>query len=206
MRRNLDTWEWNNGVKTLCGVDEVGRGALAGPVVAASVILKPFSRIPGLDDSKKLSPKKREKLFKKIRKKAIVYAVALADWEEIDRINIREASFKAMRKAISKLRVSPELVFVDGFEIPNFSSHQKGIPKGDSKSSSIAAASILAKVTRDRMMKLFHLRYPNYNFKTHKGYPTKEHIKNLHLFGPCPIHRRTYRPVRECFNSVLKKQ
>lgn len=197
MRKNLDRKEWNNNIRLLCGVDEAGRGALAGPVVAASVILKPFTKIAGLDDSKKLSPKKREKLFKEVKKNAITYTVALTDWKEIDRINIREASFQAMRKTISKLKVSPELILVDGFEIPNLSSPQRGIPKGDSKSSSIAAASILAKVTRDRIMRLFHLRYPDYNFKAHKGYPTKEHIRNLHLFGPCPIHRKTYRPVRE---------
>lgn len=198
MRRNLDIQEWKGNVELLCGVDEVGRGALAGPVVAASVILKPFSRIFGLDDSKKLSPKKRGKLFKEIKKRAIAYAVALVDWEEIDRINIREASFQAMRKAISRLKVHPELAFIDGFEIPRLSIPQKGIPKGDSKSASIAAASILAKVTRDKIMERFHLLYPEYNFKAHKGYPTKEHIKNLKLFGPCPIHRRSYRPVREC--------
>lgn len=198
MRRNLDIREWRENVRLLCGVDEVGRGALAGPVVAASVILKPFSRILGLDDSKRLSPEKREELFNKIKENAITYAIALTGWNEIDRINIREASFQAMRKAISRLRVYPELVFVDGFKIPGLSIPQKAILRGDSKSASIAAASILAKVTRDRIMETFHLYYPEYNFKTNKGYPTREHIENLKIFGPCPIHRRSYRPVREC--------
>lgn len=182
----------------LAGVDEAGRGALAGPVVAACVIFsKNLRKIKGLDDSKKLSAAKRLHLYPQIKKHAVAYSIALVGQNRIDRVNIRNASFEAMKKAITRLTIQPELVLVDGFEIPNLAIRQQGIIHGDKKSSSIAAASILAKVTRDRIMNFFHERYPGYNFQKHKGYPTAEHIKKLKECGPCPIHRRSYRPVRE---------
>ena len=185
---------WNAG-KIPAGVDEAGRGPLAGPVVAASVILSRKNPISDLDDSKKLSPRKREKLFDEIVDKSLAYSVALVEPEEIDKINILNASIKAMEAAVRKLELTPDYLYIDGNKETSLEITQETIIKGDSKCQSIAAASIIAKVTRDRIMKEFHTIYPEYNFEKHKGYPTKEHLNNIKKYGPCPIHRKTFNGV-----------
>ncbi len=191
------TWELENelhekGYKIICGTDEAGRGPLVGPVVAGACVLDPSVEIEGLNDSKKLSEKKREELYNIICEKAIAWATGIATPDEIDEINILNASMLAMKRAIAALDVSPDAALVDGnctrsFEIPAFA-----IVKGDSKSPSIAAASILAKVTRDRMCEELDREYPKYNIAKHKGYPTKEHMELVRKYGPCPEHRRTF--------------
>jgi ribonuclease HII len=183
------------------GVDEAGRGPLAGPVVAAAVILQPDYRNPGIRDSKKLSPARREHMFPEIRRDAFACAVALATPEEIDAINILQASLLAMRRAVEALPSPPDFLFVDGDRrIPCgrrilCGIFQRPLIGGDDRCLSIAAASILAKVTRDRMMAELDLQYPGYGFSDHKGYPTPEHFEAIRRLGPCPIHRRTFRGV-----------
>lgn len=181
-----------DGVRYVCGTDEAGRGPLAGPVVAAACILPDGVVIEGLDDSKKLSEKKREKLFDEIQKKALAYSIALSTPKEIDEINILEASLQAMRRSIEGLSVRPDLVLVDGNIDRGFSEPAKAIIGGDALSQSIAAASILAKVTRDRLCLEMDALYPQYGFKKHKGYPTKAHKLAVYEFGPCPEHRRSF--------------
>lgn len=183
----------SSGFNIICGVDEAGRGPLAGPVCAAAVILPEDTVIEGLDDSKKLSEKKRERLYDEITKKATAYCVAYGTLEEIESVNILEATFIAMNRAIDGLKVKPDFAIIDGNRVP------KGIKipcatlvKGDSKSMSVAAASILAKVTRDRLMLTYDEKYPQYNFKKHKGYGTKEHTELLKQYGPSPIHRLSF--------------
>lgn len=183
----------SSGFNVICGVDEAGRGPLAGPVCAAAVILPEDTVIEGLDDSKKLSEKKRERLYDEITKKATAYCVAYGTLEEIESVNILEATFIAMNRAIDGLKVKPDFAIIDGNRVP------KGIKipcatlvKGDSKSMSVAAASILAKVTRDRLMLTYDEKYPQYNFKKHKGYGTKEHTELLKQYGPSPIHRLSF--------------
>lgn len=190
------TWEkkiWKSKNKFIAGIDEAGRGPLAGPVVAAAVIfpkdLKPFY----LNDSKKLSPLKREKIFEQIVKRALTIGVGFSENNIIDEINILQATYRAMRQAISKLIIPPDYVLVDGREIPDLNISQTGIVKGDQLCYSIAAASIIAKVTRDRLMVEFDKKYPQYLFAQHKGYPTKLHIKAIQNFGYCPIHRQTFK-------------
>ena len=181
------------GFVAICGVDEAGCGPLAGPVCAAAVILNPEDPIPGLDDSKKLSEKKREALFPEIQKRALAYGIAFASAAEIDEINILQARFLAMRRAVEQLSVCPDFALVDGNRDP-------AIPKvetlcvvgGDAKSASIAAASILAKVTRDRWMLELDRQYPQYQFAKHKGYPTALHQELILEHGPCPEHRKTF--------------
>jgi ribonuclease HII len=197
VRPNLDRKLWKDNL-TFCGVDEVGRGSLAGPVVAAAVILPRYTQIDGVKDSKELTPKQRSKLFEKIKSQAISFGIGIVNHRVIDKINISNATFVAMKKAIAKLHPKPNFVIVDGFPIPDFPIANQGIIKGDKKSLSIASASILAKVTRDEIMKKFHNYYPNYGFERHKGYPTKKHLKALKYYEPCPIHRKSYAPVREC--------
>ena len=182
-----------SGFNTICGVDEAGRGPLAGPVCAAAVILPEDTVIDGLDDSKKLSEKKRERLYDEIIERAVAYCVAYGTLEEIESVNILEATFIAMNRAIDGLEVKPDFAIIDGNRVP------KGIKipcatlvKGDSKSMSVAAASILAKVTRDRLMLTYDEKYPQYNFKKHKGYGTKEHTELLKQYGPSPIHRLSF--------------
>ena len=178
----------------VCGVDEAGRGPLAGPVVAAAVILTP-ARIPeGLNDSKALSPKQRELLLNAIEKNAQI-GIGIAEPEEIDRANILGATMIAMRRAVLALPKLPDMALIDGNKLPELSCDAQAIIKGDSRSLSIAAASIVAKVTRDRLMIEADHRYPAYDFAGHKGYPTKAHIKALNDLGPTPIHRRSYKPV-----------
>ncbi len=179
-------------------MDEAGRGALAGPVVAAAVIMPPRCKIPGVDDSKKLSPARREKLNRTIRKRALSWATGTASPCAIDRHNILQATYRAMRQAIGKLAVRPGLVLADGWQIPDLDLPCTGIPGGDQRSFSIACASILAKVHRDRLMRRLDTRYPGYGFAGHKGYPTKKHIKALEEMGASPVHRRTFAPVRRC--------
>lgn len=180
------------GFAVVCGVDEAGRGPLAGSVYAAAVILPPGLEIEGLDDSKKLSEKKREALFPVITAQALAYCVAFATHEEIDEINILNATFLAMRRAVDGLAVTPDLALVDGNRAPSLSQQVSTIVKGDGLSASIAAASILAKVSRDREMAELDKRYPQYQFAKHKGYGTRLHMDLILQYGPCEIHRRTF--------------
>ena len=181
-----------DGYKAICGVDEAGRGPLAGPVVAAACILPIDCEIEGLNDSKKLSEKKRDLLFEEIKEKAIAYSIASASNEEIDEFNILNTTMLAMVRAIETLPQKADYALVDGNCIRNFPIPAMTIVKGDAKSPSIAAASILAKVTRDRICMEMDEKYPEYNFKKHKGYPTKEHRELVIKYGPCPIHRKTF--------------
>lgn len=197
MKSNLDYHFWQRGI-VIAGVDEVGRGALAGPVVAVAVVLPKFVKLNGVKDSKELTPKQRLRLFAEIKSQAISYGIGIVNHRWIDRINIKNAAFKAMKKAINQLNPKPHLILVDGFAIPDLPIKNRGIIKGDQRSLSIASASILAKVIRDEIMNKFHNFFPEYNFKKHKGYPTKQHLQILKRFGPCPIHRRSYQPVRNC--------
>lgn len=181
-----------SGVGTLCGVDEAGRGPLAGPVCAAAVILPDGIEIQGLNDSKKLSEKKREQLYDEICAKALDYGIAFAEVEEIEQLNILNASILAMNRAIAQLKIKPELALIDGNRSKGIEMEARAVVKGDSKCASIAAASILAKVTRDRyMMKMAEL-YPEYHFDKHKGYGTKLHYEAIRNFGPSPIHRPSF--------------
>ncbi len=190
----------NDGFRIIAGTDEAGRGPLAGPVVAACVIL-PESRIPGINDSKKLSEKKREELYVRIMDEAKV-GVSIVSETVIDEINIYQASKKAMQEAVTRLPVSPDFLLVDGKMKMNVPCRYRSIVKGDSKSASIAAASIIAKVTRDRIMKKYHEQYPEYEFYRHKGYPTERHRMLLRQFGPSPIHRKTFYPVSEMIRML----
>lgn len=192
MEYNIERDWISKGYSLICGTDEAGRGPLAGPVCAAAVILPIGLEIPGLDDSKKLTPKKRELLFDIIKEKAISYGIAFADNNEIDEINILNASQLAMRRAVSMLNPCPELVLVDGNIARDFEVTAVPIVKGDSLSPSIAAASVLAKVTRDRYCNEMEREYPGYGFAKHKGYPTKEHYAALAMLGPCPLHRKSF--------------
>ena len=176
----------------ICGIDEAGRGPLAGPVVAAAAVLPKDCQIFYLNDSKKLSEKKRDLLFDEIKEKAVAYGIGIVSPQVIDEINILQATYEAMRQAISQLNVIPEILLNDAVTIPGVDIMQVPIVKGDAKSVSIAAASILAKVTRDHMMEEYDKEYPEYGFAKHKGYGTPAHITALKEFGPTPIHRRTF--------------
>ncbi len=176
----------------VCGIDEAGRGPLAGPVVAGAVILDPAKEILYLNDSKKLSPARRDLLYDEIREKAVAFGVGIVGPERIDEINILQATYEAMRRAILSLSVVPDVLLNDAVRIPDMLIQQVPIIKGDAKSVSIAAASILAKVTRDRIMLEMDEIYPEYGFAQHKGYGTAEHIAAIRAFGPCPIHRRSF--------------
>ncbi len=188
---------WDHGLDPVAGLDEVGRGCLAGPVVAAAVILSPDMHLPGVRDSKTLSSKQREVLNRAIREKALAVSVAQVESAEIDRINILKASLKAMAQAVDNLDLRPKALLIDGNQpIPHILP-QKTLVKGDQRSLSVAAASIVAKVFRDSLMKEMHRHYPHYNFAGNKGYATSEHRKAIKLYGCCPIHRRTFKGVRE---------
>lgn len=180
------------GYNIICGIDEAGRGPLAGPVYAAAVILPPDCVIDGLNDSKKLTEKKREKLFDEIKEKALAYGIASADEKEIDEINILNATFLAMKRAVDSLSVKPDLALVDGNQKPHTGIEEVTVVKGDAKSMSIAAASVLAKVSRDRFMLETAKKYPQYEFERHKGYGTKLHYEKIAQYGVCEIHRRTF--------------
>ena len=183
---------FEKGYEVICGVDEAGRGPLAGPVCAAAVILPANIDIPGLDDSKKLSDKRRRELFPVIKEKAIAYGIAFADHGEIDEINILQATYLAMERAISMLEVKPQLALIDGNRAKDFGIPVETVVHGDSLSASIAAASVFAKVTRDDYMLEMAKAYPAYGFDVHKGYGTKAHYAALTEHGPCAIHRTTF--------------
>lgn len=182
----------NQGLGVICGVDEAGRGPLAGPVCAAAVILPKHLEIPGLTDSKKLSDKRRRELFPEIQRQALAYGIGFASEKEIDEINILQATFLAMERALAQLSITPELALIDGNREKDFGIPVKTVIKGDSLSANIAAASILAKVSRDDFMLERAREYPQYGFEVHKGYGTKAHYDALRLYGPCPIHRQTF--------------
>jgi ribonuclease HII len=188
----IEDLHFENGIKLICGVDEAGRGPLAGPVCAAAVILPPHAQIPGLNDSKKLTDKKRRELYPVIMEQAVAYGIGFASHEEIDEINILQATYLAMERAIAKLSVRPELALIDGNRAKDFGVPVKTVIKGDSLSASIAAASILAKVTRDDLMLEAAKEYPQYAFDVHKGYGTKAHYEALAAYGPSPIHRMSF--------------
>lgn len=193
----INMWEIENsylekGIRVICGVDEAGRGPLAGPVCAAAVILPPNVEISGLNDSKKLTDKRRRELFPMIKEQAIAYGIGLADHQEIDEINILQATYLAMERALAQLPVKPELALIDGNRAKDFGIPVQTVVKGDSLSASIAAASILAKVTRDDLMLEAAKQYPEYQFEVHKGYGTKAHYAALTDHGPSPIHRMTF--------------
>ena len=183
---------WKSGVDYICGVDEVGRGPLAGPVVTAAVILPKDFKLLGVDDSKKLSPKKRDELFDQIKEAAVAWAIGRREPECIDEINILEATKEAMLDAIENLSVRPDHVLIDAVHLKKLTIPQTSIIKGDANSVSIAAASIIAKVTRDREMVEMSKIYPGYAFESNKGYGTKAHYEGLKAQGPCPIHRKTF--------------
>ncbi|MCM0610694.1 MAG: ribonuclease HII [Ideonella sp. WA131b] len=185
----------------VAGVDEAGRGPLAGPVVAAAVILDDLQPIRGLADSKALTARKREGLFDEIRARALCCSVALASVDEIDRLNILRATLLAMRRAVDGLRLPPHRVVVDGNRVPMLPMPVAAVIKGDAQVAAISAASILAKVTRDRLCAELHTRFPLYGFEGHKGYPTPAHLAALRTHGPCPEHRRSYAPVRACLRG-----
>ena len=194
---NINMWEiedgfYADGVNVICGVDEAGRGPLAGPVCAAAVILPPHLEIPGLTDSKKLTDKKRRELFPIIKEQALAYGIGMASEQEIDEINIPQATFLAMQRALDQLNIKPDLALIDGNREKDFGIPVKTVVKGDSLSMNIAAASILAKVTRDDLMVKMAEEYPHYGFEIHKGYGTKAHYAALTAHGPSPIHRMTF--------------
>jgi len=192
----FDQCRREKGFLLLAGVDEAGRGPWAGPVAAAAVVLKPDTRWPHLNDSKKLSPSRRESLFIEIKEQAHRWAIALVGSEIVDRKNILQATFQAMTEAVESLE-SPSLVLVDGNQrILGLKIPQETVVKGDGKSASIAAASVLAKVARDRWMMEAHQTWPEYDFASHKGYGTPTHMEALRKFGPCPIHRKSFAPIR----------
>lgn len=182
----------NKGFGMIAGVDEVGRGPLAGPVVAASVILPLGLRLKGLNDSKKLTPATRDRLYDEIKKSAVAFSVSMVSEKEIDLINIYQASLKAMREAVSMMEIAPDYLLVDAVKIPEIMIPQLPLVRGDGLSASIAAASVLAKVTRDRLMDVYDREFPQYGFARHKGYGTREHVEAISKYGPCPIHRVSF--------------
>ena len=193
----IDLWQYEReafdaGVKLVCGVDEAGRGPLAGPVCAAAVMLPPGLEIPGLNDSKKLTDKKRRELYDVIVSRAISYGIAFASEQEIDELNILQATFLAMERAMAQLAPTPALALIDGNRTRDFGLPVRTIVRGDGLSASIAAASILAKVTRDRYMEELDAQYPQYGFAVHKGYGTRRHYDALREYGPSPVHRTTF--------------
>ena len=185
-----------SGQGLMAGVDEAGRGPLAGPVVAAAVILDELRPVKGLADSKALSQGRRERLFDEIRAKALACSIAQASVDEIDRLNILQATLLAMQRAVDGLRLVPHQVLVDGNRLPMLAMAAEAIVKGDAKVAAISAASILAKVHRDRLCLGLHEAYPGYGFARHKGYPTLDHLAALRLLGPCAAHRRSYAPIK----------
>jgi ribonuclease HII len=192
------------GFTCIAGLDEAGRGPLAGPVVAAAVVLPRGLLVPGLTDSKQVSEPERERLFEVIREKAICYGVGVASERTVDDVNILQATIVAMERALERLTPRPDYLLLDALTLPRVPLPQKPLIKGDCRSHSIAAASILAKVTRDRMMLELHERFPQYNFKRHKGYGTREHIELIRKHGPCDAHRKTFNPVARMLAGDLQ--
>ncbi|MFC1501058.1 ribonuclease HII [Elusimicrobiota bacterium] len=196
----------NKGYGVIAGVDEAGRGPWAGPVVAAAVVLPKDLAIEGLNDSKKLSPKKREIIYNQICVGAACAGIGIIECSVIDNVNILQATYLAMKKAVSKLSKTPQIVLVDGSnKIPDLNIKQERVIEGDSKSASIAAASIIAKVTRDKIMQKMSEKYPQYGFEKHKGYGTRQHHDALLKFGPCEIHRKSFAPVRKFIEAIDDK-
>lgn len=193
----------NAGKNHICGVDEAGRGPLAGPVFAAAVILKPGVRLELVDDSKKLSEKKRQEALKEIKEHAISISISIGSVEDIDRINIYRATRETMESAIRNLSVKPDFILVDAMPLQAFE-NSVSIIKGDQKSISIAAASIVAKTARDEYMLKMATIFPQYGFDQHKGYATKMHLEALQTYGPCPIHRKSYQPVKDAMRLLMK--
>jgi len=193
----------DRGYKFVAGVDEVGRGPLAGPVVVAAVILPQGLRIKGINDSKQLTEKKREELYKIIMKEALAVNVAFVYEDVVDKINIYEATKQGMLEAIDGLNIKPDHVLIDAMPLNELKIEHTSIIHGDALSASIGAASIIAKVTRDHFMEKMDHKYPNYGFKKHKGYCTKEHLEALNKYGPCPIHRKSFAPVAKFFQKQL---
>jgi ribonuclease HII len=197
-----DLWLFENkafqkGFSRIAGIDEAGRGPLAGPVVSAAVIIPISLQIPGISDSKKLTPKKRNYLYEKIYDLAVSVGIGIVDPFEIDRINILQAALLSMAMAVENLAPQPDFLLIDGIFLISSALPQEAIPKGDALSASIAAASIVAKVTRDRLMERYHQDYPQFGFSKHKGYPTKAHKEAIRKFGCCLIHRRSFKGVKE---------
>lgn len=196
---------WLCGYRRVAGLDEAGRGPLAGPVVAAAVILPTRCRLLGINDSKQLPAKDREQVYAAILEQAVGVGVGSADVAEIDQLNILEATRLAMRRAVDQLTLPPDYLLIDAVVLPGFKVPTRPIIKGDSLSVSIAAASIIAKVTRDRLMARYHEIFPEYGFLFHKGYGTTEHLERLARHGPCSIHRRTFAPVQEVMSATKMK-
>jgi ribonuclease HII len=190
------------GFYRIAGCDEVGRGCLAGPVVAGVVILDPARHIPGLSDSKTITALERERLYTQITRKALAWSVAALTAAEIDELNIHRASLEAMRRAVMAIAPLPDMVLVDAFRIPGLLIAQRGVPKGDRKCAAIAAASIVAKVTRDREMLQHHAADPRYGYDNHKGYATAEHLAAVAQFGYSPLHRRSFKPQGSLFDTI----
>jgi ribonuclease HII len=193
----FETMYYRRGFQRIAGIDEVGRGPLAGPVVAAAVILPREGIHQELFDSKQLSPQKRDELYGVILSEALEVGIGIVGQETIDHLNILEATLEAMALAVKNLHLAPDFLLVDGLQGPRLPIPQKPIPKGDQLSNSISAASIIAKVTRDRLMEEYHREYPQYNFARHKGYGTQEHLKAIQTYGICELHRKTFRRVKE---------
>ena len=194
---------YDQGNQVICGVDEAGRGPLAGPVVVAACILPPFLRIEGINDSKQLTAKKREELFKIIVKNAVAYQIVFVSEADVDLLNIYQATKKGMLEVIRGLEVTPDHVLIDAMPLGELKIPHTSIIHGDARCASVAAASILAKVTRDEFMEKMDVKYPNYGFKKNKGYGTKAHMEALEKYGPCPIHRKTYAPVSKYFSRQM---
>lgn len=194
--RRYETQAEQMGYTQVAGVDEAGRGPLAGPVVAAAVVLPASPQLEGLTDSKKLSAAKREAFFEQIQEQALGFGIGIVEHDVIDEINILQASRRAMKIAVEQLPRPPDLLLIDGIHTIDRNEEQWTLIEGDSKSQSIAAASVLAKVTRDRLMQEYHKHYPEYGFDRHKGYPTAQHKASIRQHGPCPIHRKTFRGVK----------
>ncbi len=197
---------WRKGYRLIAGVDEAGMGPWAGPVVAAAVVLPRDFRPPGIDDSKALNEPLRERLAVEIRAAAVAWGLGVAEVDEIDRLNIYRAGLVAMRRAVEALSVSPDFVLVDARTIPAIAAPQKGLIRGDALSLTIAAASIVAKTARDAMMRDLDRQYPGYGFARHKGYGTPEHKERLSRLGPCPIHRRSFAPVRDVLGDLPRQE
>lgn len=194
---------YDDGYHQICGVDEAGRGPLAGPVVVAACILPPFLRIEGINDSKQLSAKKRSELFKIIIKNAIDYKIVFVSEKDVDELNIYQATKKGMLEAIQGLSIKPDYVLIDAMPLGELQIPHDSIIHGDARCASVAAASILAKVTRDEYMEKMDIKYPNYGFKKHKGYGTKAHMEALEKYGPCEIHRKTFAPVSKYYSKQI---
>lgn len=194
---------YDEGFHLICGVDEAGRGPLAGPLVVAACILPPFLRIEGINDSKQLSAKKRKELYKVIVKNALAYKIVFVTEEDVDSLNIYQATKKGMLMAIAGLKHKPDYALIDAMPLGELEIPHNSIIHGDERCASVAAASILAKVTRDEYMEKMDIKYPNYGFKKHKGYGTKAHMQALEKYGPCKIHRKSFAPVSKFYSKQM---